>query len=410
MAYRPAIPVKVQCEVLLQARHRCSACCAPTALEKAHIVPWHQTRDHSESNLVALCANCHTRSHTESWDQETLRHYKKHPCALVKERDRLPYMSRSKRALVDMIIAADFEQMTKTERKRLASVLAAYLDLPTPEISIRSVKPHNSVWLRLEAAHRLLEGCRERDPELLAFIREFSPEAPFNYIEDIRIVDDFMPGRDLPWSLVTGAAELVAFAMGGSPGDYVSVYRGSLRAVVAIPALSLVVAVSSIFLLGSEMARLRSNGRILDNVRATLATELSSDAQARGAEDRALRLAVLGARLELRSDPDAKTPQLAREQLALLASQTITRLDLQADVTRIELARLSPNAQAFFAISDDQVARVWNTVSGKEVAALNQSDTVVKTASFNQDGSKYRSPRLGNRRSVNLRIGIIPNL
>src|SRR5579872_3628202 len=100
---RPAIPMDVQREVLLQARHCCSVCCVPTPLERAHIIAWRKTKDHSEPNLVALCANCHTRADTENWGEAALRRYKQNPCAL--ERDRLPPMSPEQKAMVDLIIA-----------------------------------------------------------------------------------------------------------------------------------------------------------------------------------------------------------------------------------------------------------------------------------------------------------------
>src|SRR5437660_1235003 len=98
MAKRPAIPRHVQQQLLLEVRHRCAADCEPVSLEKAHIIPWSKSKNHSPENLVVLCANCHTRAHTEKWSVTELRHYKQQPCAL--QRDRLPPMPPDKKALV----------------------------------------------------------------------------------------------------------------------------------------------------------------------------------------------------------------------------------------------------------------------------------------------------------------------
>ena len=110
MNRRPAIPIEVQRLVLMEARHQCAVCCAPTALEKAHIEPWSKTQDHSPSNLIALCATCHTRSHTENWDSVILRGYKKDPCALKRDQNRLPPMRPVKKALVDLILDSSPEE------------------------------------------------------------------------------------------------------------------------------------------------------------------------------------------------------------------------------------------------------------------------------------------------------------
>jgi type I restriction enzyme R subunit len=81
MTNRPLIPVDIQREVLFEARHRCAVCCVPTPLEKAHIISWSKSHDHSLENLIALCANCHERADKEGWGVDTLRRYKLNPCA-----------------------------------------------------------------------------------------------------------------------------------------------------------------------------------------------------------------------------------------------------------------------------------------------------------------------------------------
>src|SRR5438105_8207106 len=82
---RPAIPIAVRREVLLEARHHCAACCNPLPLQQAHVIPWHESHEHSVANLVALCANCHSRADRERWGAKALREYKKNPCILARK-------------------------------------------------------------------------------------------------------------------------------------------------------------------------------------------------------------------------------------------------------------------------------------------------------------------------------------
>src|SRR5271170_6941519 len=97
MSDRPVIPMEVQREVLYEARHRCAVCCQPTPLEKAHIIPWSESHDHSVENLIALCANCHERADHEHWGESYLRRYKQNPCALAA--NAMPPMSPEQKAM-----------------------------------------------------------------------------------------------------------------------------------------------------------------------------------------------------------------------------------------------------------------------------------------------------------------------
>lgn len=44
---RPAIPADLERRLLVECGHRCAACGEPAAGEKAHIIPWHQTKPDS---------------------------------------------------------------------------------------------------------------------------------------------------------------------------------------------------------------------------------------------------------------------------------------------------------------------------------------------------------------------------
>jgi type I restriction enzyme R subunit len=189
MTSRPAIPVEIQQEVLLEARHRCSCCCEPVSLEKAHIVPWSQTKDHSARNLIILCANCHTRSHAEKWTEVMLRHYKVHPCAL--ERDRLPPMSPEQRVLVDFIISMPPDSMTERERLRFASIAAAYAGVHYSTVTVVSVTSANSSRVRLElprgAAEAILDGFRSHDARLIQFFAEIGGPEVIQDVASVRV-------------------------------------------------------------------------------------------------------------------------------------------------------------------------------------------------------------------------------
>lgn len=82
MPSRPAIPAEVTREILLESGHRCAVCGTPCPLERAHIVPWHRSREHKAENLICLCANCHERADKEKWGEKTLEEYKKKPWVL----------------------------------------------------------------------------------------------------------------------------------------------------------------------------------------------------------------------------------------------------------------------------------------------------------------------------------------
>src|ERR1043166_411058 len=131
-ADRPAIPIDVRREVLFEARHHCAVCCQGLPLEYAHIIPWRTTQDHSAANLIALCANCHERADKERWGAEYLQRYKKAPCILTRAIP--PVLTPEQKAVVDLIVARNPEEMTDRERQRLISMVAAYAGVAIGEI------------------------------------------------------------------------------------------------------------------------------------------------------------------------------------------------------------------------------------------------------------------------------------
>ncbi|MGH9945351.1 MAG: HNH endonuclease signature motif containing protein [Pyrinomonadaceae bacterium] len=176
MSSRPAIPRATALDLLFEARYRCACDCEPVSLEKAHIIPWCETQDHSFENLVVLCAYCYTRSHAEKRPESQLRRFKQQPCAL--ERDRLRPMSPEQKALVAMIIAHHPDTLTETQRLRFVSMVAAYAGVNFSEVSVISVAATNSSLVRLEmprpAAERLIKTFQAEDPRLVSFLDDFA--------------------------------------------------------------------------------------------------------------------------------------------------------------------------------------------------------------------------------------------
>lgn len=175
MSNRPSIPIEIQREVLFEARHRCAVCCEPTPLERAHILPWNKSRDHSAGNLIALCANCHSRADKEKWGAEYLRRYKNNPCALAARA--APVVTAEQQAIIDMVISSNPDTMTGMQRVRFVSMVAAYAGAHVGEIQLLSVSEANSSRLRLKMpkpiAAKILSGFKHRDPLLAAFLEEF---------------------------------------------------------------------------------------------------------------------------------------------------------------------------------------------------------------------------------------------
>ena len=172
MSSRPAIPIEIRREVLFEARHHCAVCCVPTPLEQAHVIPWSKSHEHSVENLIALCANCHSRADKKKWDAEYLGRYKKKPCILAA--NSAPAATREQQAIIDMVIASDPDSMTDKQRQRLVSMVAAYAEVSIGSIQVMSVSPANSARVRLEmpapGAEKLVAGFERRDPLLAAFL------------------------------------------------------------------------------------------------------------------------------------------------------------------------------------------------------------------------------------------------
>src|SRR5947208_1094028 len=131
---RPPIPTETQREVLFEARHRCAVCCFDLSLELAHVIPWRTSKDHRKENLIALCPNCHTTADNEKWTKKYFEKYKKKPCAL--EQNMMPPMTIEQKAMVDLFLSRNPDEMTGRERLRLMSMVAAFLEVEIKEMTV----------------------------------------------------------------------------------------------------------------------------------------------------------------------------------------------------------------------------------------------------------------------------------
>src|SRR5262245_58706559 len=86
MPNRPPISAAIEREILLECGHRCAVCGDPLPLERAHIIPWHKSKQHKAEDLICLCANCHERADHGNWGEQALREYKENPWVLRRYR------------------------------------------------------------------------------------------------------------------------------------------------------------------------------------------------------------------------------------------------------------------------------------------------------------------------------------
>lgn len=156
MSRRPAIPVDVQRDLMIECGHRCACCGEPVALERAHIVPWHESRDHNPDNLIVLCATCHTRSHDEMWDRKTLQKYKQRPFIL---RHSFANTGPGPQKMLQLTLDCTMEEF-EDARDRVIAAVAAVINARTEDVVLISVE-RGSVRLTLRVPEGNTKGIVE---------------------------------------------------------------------------------------------------------------------------------------------------------------------------------------------------------------------------------------------------------
>src|SRR2546423_13216297 len=147
MPNRPSIPVHITRQILIESGHRCSVCGASCPLERAHIVPWHKSKEHRAEDLICLCASCHERADLEGWGEATLREYKKKPW-ILRQNNKLPKVPKTRK--VQLTIDVEFEEFNEAYQRLLQYAIARFLDISPEAVKIISAEEANSVKVTIE--------------------------------------------------------------------------------------------------------------------------------------------------------------------------------------------------------------------------------------------------------------------
>ena len=174
MPDRPAIPADITREILIEAGHRCAVCGAGCPLERAHIIPWHKSREHKAEDLICLCAVCHERADLEKWGEKTLREYKQKPWILRQYKSEEAVSTKS---MLEITLAVELSDFDERSQRLFQYAIAAFLNVAPGNVRIVSVEESNSIKVILEVpserAEILVEATRRDNAELIAFLHPF---------------------------------------------------------------------------------------------------------------------------------------------------------------------------------------------------------------------------------------------
>ena len=134
MTGRFNIDAETKRQILVESGYRCAVCGESCPIEKAHIVPYHKSKDDSPENLICLCPNCHERADRENWGEMTLREYKRCPWVMRRYVDGgdLP----GKIARLQLTIDMDLPSFDERQRNLLRHGLANFLCIPAELVRI----------------------------------------------------------------------------------------------------------------------------------------------------------------------------------------------------------------------------------------------------------------------------------
>ena len=134
---RSAIPAETARAVLIESGHRCAVCGVPCPLERAHIIPWCESRDHGVENLICLCANCHEMADRDKWGERVLREYKARPWV---HRQHSNHSESNSFALVQIVIRKEMRDFDDYQVQLLRYALAKFLDTDPETIKVVAQK------------------------------------------------------------------------------------------------------------------------------------------------------------------------------------------------------------------------------------------------------------------------------
>jgi len=123
--------------------------------------------------------------------------------------------------------------------------------------------------------------------------------------------------------------------------------------------------------------------------RVAALAQLASSEQLRGNEDTAIRLAVHATRLDMRLDPQHGATSLGRTALAVALWQSNAELTLsEGRVGGDSWASFSPDGRQIVTASDNNVALIWDSATGKELRSLRGHEQSIYRALFSPDGKR----------------------
>jgi RNA recognition motif-containing protein len=171
MSRRPAIPAEIVREILVESGHRCAVCGVPCPLERAHIIPWHKSKEHKVEDLICLCANCHQRADLEKWGEMTMRKYKQRPW-VVRNYEKRDIYSLPK-TKVELKIKMEIENFDEKNQRWIQNAIAGFLEISPESVQIVSIEK-GSVKVIIELpthyAEILFKAYKRKDPELLKIL------------------------------------------------------------------------------------------------------------------------------------------------------------------------------------------------------------------------------------------------
>jgi len=181
MPSRPSIPAEITREILIESGHRCAVCGTPCPLERAHIIPWHKSKEHKAEDLICLCANCHQRADHEGWGERTLREYKRRPW-VMRQRENTDSRPETTTRL-EVTIEMEAEDSSEKNQRLLQYGIAAFLEIPPSAVQIASTGRGNvnTIELKTQSAERLLSAYGRDEPELARHL------APLKLPQDVSI-------------------------------------------------------------------------------------------------------------------------------------------------------------------------------------------------------------------------------
>ncbi len=217
MKNRPSIPSEIERDILIECGHRCAACGIPSPIERAHIIPWHKTKEHSSENLICLCANCHEQADKENWGSKTLKEYKKRPWVnrqYNSEGTKNVCVSKSRiRITIDM----ERDDFSEKNQKWFKNAISGFLDIMPDSVKIVKIE-YGSINILLElpktSIDELVTAHKRKDPELTKFLY------PITLSNVQKEVDTQLPSHKINTNNLSNQGEKYMRTLRGFPEEF----------------------------------------------------------------------------------------------------------------------------------------------------------------------------------------------